>query len=287
MIYWVAFKSEMVGRGYLNRPELTKEKFIPNPFGEGKLYKTGDLVRWERPGVLEYLGRIDRQVKIRGFRIELDEIENQMERFPGITGSVAKVFGNNLVAYVTPESVEVKKLVEHLLARLPKHSLPQKIVPLESFPINSSGKIDQAALADPFSTIERDGEEPKTIDEKKMAETWSGVLFPDKKNDEQIFLDDNFFDLGGNSLHVLKLIQNLRKRFSNPKITHELIFKFPILKDFLKGLKNWVPDENKYLEKGREVKFSSILKTIPTTIYFSMGFIFPFVAFSLLSIKFP
>jgi len=281
---WIG--GDLVGRGYLNRPELTKEKFIKNPFGKGQIYKTGDLVRWEEPGVLEFLGRIDRQVKLRGFRIELDEIEKQIERIAGVTGTITKVIGNNLVAYLTPENINTVELTNKLLDRLPKHAVPHKIVTLKQFPLTPNGKIDQKALPDPFSGIERTGEKPTTVEEIQMAKNWSAVLFPENV-DEQTYLNDNFFDLGGNSLHVLKLVQMLRKQLKNPKIPQELVFQFPILKDFIVGLKNWKPEEVNFAEVGREVKLTSLLKSIPTTLYFSMGFIFPFVAFSILSFKFP
>ncbi|RLA64277.1 MAG: hypothetical protein DRQ88_11215 [Epsilonproteobacteria bacterium] len=281
---WVG--GDLVGRGYLNRPELNAEKFIANPFGVGTLYRTGDLVRWKSHGVLEYLGRIDRQVKIRGFRVELDEIEKQIERFPGVTGSIAKVVGNNLIAYVTPKSINIKKLTQKLLDGLPKYAVPHKILTLKKFPLTAAGKVDSSALPDPFSQFEKTGAKPTSVGEIKMAENWSSILFANKTG-QQVYLNDNFFDLGGNSLHVLKLIQKLRKQFKNPKIPHELVFEYPIFKDFLQRLENWVPDEVNYAVEGREAKLSSLFKSIPTTLYFSIGFIFPFVSFSLLSIKFP
>src|SRR6218665_3064464 len=151
-----------VGRGYLNRPALTAERFIPNPFGPGRLYRTGDLARWRTDGQIDCLGRIDNQVKLRGFRIELGEIEEALRELPGMRDACVLLRRDArgepaLAAYVVAAEGQapaeprgwVASLRQELATRLPEYMVPSAWVPMESLPLNSSGKVDRKALPSP------------------------------------------------------------------------------------------------------------------------------------------
>ena len=210
-----------VGRGYLNRPELTAERFIKNPFateknGHGKMmYRTGDLARWRADGEIEYLGRIDTQVKIRGLRIELGEIEHVMNGFPGIrTAAVAeKRDANNrqyLAGYYTAEQeVDVRELRRHLASKLPGYMVPNYFVALDAMPMTPSGKIDRKNLPLPDFTIQ--GLEyvaPETETEKRLAEIWQEEL-----PIERAGKNDNFLESGGDSLLAITMLNQVEIQF--------------------------------------------------------------------------
>ncbi|BAY78557.1 amino acid adenylation [Nostoc linckia NIES-25] len=209
-----------VTRGYLNRPELTAERFISNPFDNSKklLYKTGDLARYLPDGELEYLGRIDNQVKIRGFRIELGEIEALITSHPAIWESVVVVREDEpgdkrLVAYVVPQkeqSPTVPELRQFLKAKLPEYMMPSAIVLLESLPLTSNGKVDRRALPthELDSTLRELYVAPRTPTEEMLAQIWAQVL-----KVEQVGIHDNFFELGGHSLLATQLLSRIRNIF--------------------------------------------------------------------------
>ncbi|MGV0104585.1 Non-ribosomal peptide synthetase [Nostoc sp. DSM 114160] len=218
---------EGVTRGYLNRPELTAERFISNPFDNSKkLYKTGDLARYLPNGELEYLGRIDNQVKIRGFRIELGEIEALLASHPAIWESVVIVRedepgdtcteqsrSKRLVAYVVPQTEQfltVPELRQFLKAKLPEYMMPSAIVLLESLPLTSNGKVDRRALPKPDldSTLRELYVAPRTPTEEMLAQIWAQVL-----KLEQVGIHDNFFELGGHSLLATQLLSRIRNIF--------------------------------------------------------------------------
>ena len=215
-----------VGLGYLNRPELTDERFVLNPFNgskTGKLYKTGDLVRRLSNGELEYLGRTDAQVKIRGFRIELEEIESVLGRHPSVREVVVQALedgdasavlrtGKQLVAYVVPkqESVPaINELRSYLKEKLPEYMIPSAFVLLDTVPLTSNGKVDRKALPAPEQN-RRDPEEsyvaPRTPVEEMLAEIWAELL-----KLETIGIYDNFFDLGGHSLLATQVNSRIRE----------------------------------------------------------------------------
>ena len=207
-----------LARGYLNKEELTKEKFINNPFKEGeRLYKTGDIGRWLADGNIEFIGRKDDQVKIRGYRIELGEIENVLKRNKAIEQAVVVVKANEdkekeLVAYIVAKTeqntTEIKSYLKDLL---PDHMLPTYYVQLESLPLTTNGKIDKRSLPDPKEISLSSGVEyvaPRNETEEKLVKIWQEVLKRDK-----IGVKDDFFALGGHSLKIIKVINQINKQF--------------------------------------------------------------------------
>ncbi|RLA64276.1 MAG: hypothetical protein DRQ88_11210, partial [Epsilonproteobacteria bacterium] len=210
---WIG--GEGVARGYLNRPELTRDKFIKNPFGEGRLYKSGDLVCWKNNDNLDFLGRIDRQVKVRGFRVELDGLEKLISTYPGVTGVHVVLQGHNLITYLTPNNLDLSELKEFISKQVPSYAVPSMFIDMESFPINSAGKVDEKGLPAPkLSSIKKE-DRPVTPEEKKLADIWRKILAPDMvEKDFPISTKDNFYDLGGNSLDVLKLTQKLQEEIN-------------------------------------------------------------------------
>ncbi|MDF2629024.1 MAG: tycC3 [Symbiobacteriaceae bacterium] len=199
--------------GYLKRPDLTAEKFIQSPFGDGRLYKTGDLARYRPDGAIEYLGRIDHQVKIRGFRIELGEIEALLSRHPGVHETVVvareDVPGDKrLVAYVVPTAAgaAADELREFLRAGLPDYMLPAHFVMLEAMPLSANGKLDRKALPAPQVAAAAGRIPPRTPRELQLLPVWESVL-----GVSPIGVEDNFFELGGHSLMVVKLLNAVRE----------------------------------------------------------------------------
>jgi len=208
-----------LARGYYNRPDLTNERFISNPFRNNpnaRLYKTGDLVRYRSDGNIEFLGRTDHQVKIRGFRIELGEIESTLSQHPAIQKTLViaseDLPGNKrLVAYVIPNGQPVDlgpELRTYLKQTLPDYMVPSAFVMLDKFPLTPNGKIDRKALPAPDHTVTGFGQPfvpPSTLAEEVLAEIWAEVL-----NIEQVGIHDNFFDLGGHSLLAIRVVARLR-----------------------------------------------------------------------------
>jgi amino acid adenylation domain-containing protein len=207
-----------LARGYWNKPDLTTEKFIPSPFeAEKRLYKTGDLVRYQTDGKIEFLVRIDHQVKIRGFRIELGEIEVLLKQHPQVRETVViarKDIANDsrLVAYlVTYENVtpSVNELRKFLREKLPDYMLPLAFVVLDKLPLTPNGKINRRALPVPESlrpTLTTTYQAPQSKTEQQIAKLWQEVLHLDK-----VGIHDNFFDLGGHSLLLLEVNQKLNE----------------------------------------------------------------------------
>ncbi|MDB6096842.1 MAG: amino acid adenylation domain protein, partial [Francisellaceae bacterium] len=220
---------EGLARGYLNNPKLSQERFIDNPYvsdadkslGKNlKLYKTGDICRWLADGNIEYIGRIDDQVKIRGFRIELGEIETVLLNYPLVKEALMMVReeegDKRLVAYVVAKELNLKleDLKIHLKQSLPPYMIPSAFVILDHFPLTPNGKVDKKALPAPdYAGNINKFVEPKTENEKKLAEIWQTVLKIDK-----VGINDNFFDLGGHSLLATQVISricsNLQKDIS-------------------------------------------------------------------------
>jgi len=205
-----------VGRGYLRRPGMTAERFVPDPFSPGpggRLYRTGDRARLRPDGAIEYAGRVDHQVKVRGFRIEPGEIETALLARSALREAVVVARDARLVAYVVaaegaaaPSAAELRA---HLGATLPDYMIPGAFVTLDRLPLTPSGKVDRRALPAPERAPERDHVPPTTPAQKAIAGFWAEVL-----GVERVGVEDNFFEIGGHSLLVVRLHARIRERFA-------------------------------------------------------------------------
>ncbi len=223
-----------LARGYLNNPELTAEKFnrSDRSYRTYINYKTGDLARWSSNGNIEFLGRIDQQVKIRGFRIELREIENRLSKHPGIKEAV--VLSRNeehgskyLCAYIVADrAIDTLALREYMSKELPAYMIPSYFMYLDHLPLNRNGKVDRAALPGPGkerSLSEKTYVAPHSDFEKIVADIWKHVLKIDS-----VGVHDNFFDLGGNSLTIIRLSSKLKDAFKR-EIPVATLFNYPTI----------------------------------------------------------
>jgi len=212
-----------LARGYVNRPALTGERFVPHPFGaEGgeRLYRSGDVVRWMRNGVVEFKGRADGQVKVRGYRIEVGEVEQVISRHPVVQDVIVLAReeregeGKQLFAYVVAgdsQGVTPKELRAYVKERLPEYMVPAAFMLLDRFPLTPNGKVDAQALPSPGATNGEPGqtyEAPRNPVEETIALIWSELLHV-----ERIGVNDNFFELGGHSIFVIQLLSRLNKTF--------------------------------------------------------------------------
>uniref|UniRef100_UPI003F606BA9 amino acid adenylation domain-containing protein n=1 Tax=Pseudomonas sp. LRF_L74 TaxID=3369422 RepID=UPI003F606BA9 len=220
---------ELLARGYFNRPALTAERFIPDPFdtseqGGGRLYRTGDLTRYLDDGVIEFVGRIDHQVKIRGFRIELGEIEAQLQAHEAVREAVVidieGLSGKQLVGYLVAAAgqagdSEQQKLLrtslrDHLRGNLPDYMVPAHLVFLEKMPLTPNGKLDRKALPKPdTSQLQQEYVAPQSELEQQIAAIWADVL-----KVEKVGLTDNFFELGGHSLLATQVISRVNHEWN-------------------------------------------------------------------------
>ncbi|QRN94792.1 non-ribosomal peptide synthase/polyketide synthase [Archangium violaceum] len=207
-----------LARGYLGRPELTAERFIPNPFGPpgSRLYRTGDLARWRSDGVLDFLGRLDNQVKVRGFRIELGEVESALLAHPSVREAIALVREDvpgdkRLVAYVVAHeghTLDSGTLRSFLQQRLPEYMLPSAFVALAALPLTANAKVDRKALPAPEASLAVEGAHyvaPRTPTEEKLAAVWAEVL-----RVPRVGATDSFFELGGHSLLATQVTSRIR-----------------------------------------------------------------------------
>jgi amino acid adenylation domain-containing protein len=223
-----------LARGYLGRPGLTSERFVADPHGAagGRMYRAGDLGRWVGPGELEYLGRADQQVKIRGFRIEPGEIEAALLSHPAVAQAAVVARddapgGRHLVGYVVargPAPLETGALREALRERLPDYMVPAALVVMAALPLTTNGKLDRAALPAPSWAGEVRGASrttPHSPIQQAVAGIWEAVL-----GVQQIGIDENFFDLGGNSALLIQVLAKLRKEV-HPAIGMTDLFRYP------------------------------------------------------------
>jgi amino acid adenylation domain-containing protein len=240
-----------VGRGYLNHPELTANKFIPNPFSDkpdARLYKTGDTGRYLPDGNIEYVGRIDYQVKIRGFRIELGEIEAVLEQHPAVQQAVViarkDVSGNKrLVAYLVPkpeQSFTTSELRQFIKQKLPDYMLPSALVELDTLPLTPNGKVDRRALPTPDLSRQESTETfvaPRDELELQLTKIWEQVL-----GIQPIGIRDNLFELGGHSLLVARLFDQIEKAFQK-NLPLTTIFQAPTVEQLANILRQEVKSE--------------------------------------------
>jgi hypothetical protein len=227
-----------VTRGYWQRPDLTAERFLPDPFVTpdracawgARMYRTGDLVRWRADGKVDFIGRADHQVKLRGYRIELGEIEAVLEAQPGVTQAVVMARQDapgdlRLVAYVTGAAHEAALRAE-LATLLPDHMVPAHIVRLDSFPLTPNRKVDRNALPAPSDKpLETQSfVAPSSDVEAQIAAIWARVLGVAK-----VGAKDNFFALGGHSLLAVQAHREIRDVLGATKLSITDIFRFPVL----------------------------------------------------------
>ena len=236
----LSISGDSLARGYLNRKELTAEKFVDNPFEPNtKMYKTGDLARWLPDGNIEFLGRIDYQVKIRGFRIELGEIENKLLSHPEIKEAVVVDKEDNndkyLCAYIVADKEQgITGLKEYLLKELPNYMVPSYFIQLEKLPLTQNGKVDRKGLPEPKGCLitKAEYEGPRNEIEGKITGIWQEIL-----GVEKIGINDNFFELGGHSLKATNMIAKLHKEL-NVEVPLKELFKAPTIK----GLSSYIDE---------------------------------------------
>ncbi|MDQ2066225.1 LLM class flavin-dependent oxidoreductase [Xinfangfangia sp. CPCC 101601] len=226
---WIG--GEGVTRGYWQRPELTADRYRPNPFAEGRIYGTGDLVRRRADGKLDFLGRADHQVKLRGYRIELGEIEAVLEQQPGVTQAIVIAREDTpgdlrLVAYLTGHAAD-PALRQALKSALPEHMIPQHFVTLAAMPLTPNRKVDRKALPAPHAArapAAQGFEAPKSSVAEDLAAIWARVLGVAK-----VGAKDNFFALGGHSLLAVQAHREIRESLAGAKVSITDIFRFPVL----------------------------------------------------------
>ncbi len=267
-----------VGGGYLNRPDLTEAQFRPDPFHSGQtMYKTGDLAAWRPDGQIDYLGRRDTQVKIRGLRIELGEIESVMSHFPGIqlaavTDKRDETGRQYLVGYYTAETpVDTKALRQHLGEKLPQYMVPNYFMYLEEMPLTGSGKTDRKNLPVPEDT-QRLYEAPETATEETISTIWEHML-----NTVKIGRNDDFFDLGGDSLVAIQLQAKLEEAF-RVEISVKDILENPMLSqlaDFVDHAKfrtvNIQPTgQTRYALLPQQLAIYAVCSQMPDTLTYNM-----------------
>ena len=218
-----------LARGYINRPELTAERFSADPFSEdprARLYKTGDLARYLADGNIEFMGRNDAQVKIRGYRIELGEIETRLSQHQTVREAIVIVRDSRLIAYVTaaehqsPQPIELKAALQ---AQLPEYTIPNAIVVLAKMPLTANGKVDRHALPDFQMAIDPNFVAPNTATERILAEIWSDVLMA------KVGIESNFFDLGGTSLLGLQMVTRVQKQL-NADFRAVKLYQYPTIR---------------------------------------------------------
>ncbi len=228
--------------GYLNHPELTEAKFKYLPFNpEERVYATGDLVKWNPDGYLEYLGRIDRQVKIRGFRIEPGEIEHALRNHPSIAESAVivnntKQTGNQLIAFITADiEIDPNEIFRYLKSQLPIQMMPQQIIQLSEFPLTPNGKLDHQKLNESIHiSLEENGTTaPQTALQKMLWGIWSEMFERDN-----IGIEQNFFELGGHSLMAMRMFSKIHDKLGM-EIKLRTIFECPTIS----MLSEWIEDQ--------------------------------------------
>ena len=240
---------EGLARGYWKRPELTAEKFVPDPLGlerGGRLYRTGDLARYRADGEIEFLGRIDHQVKVRGYRVELGEIESILTKLPGIRDVVVikeAADTERLIAYLVPVDAgafSIEETRRSLAERLPKYMVPSVFLLMESLPLTPNGKIERKALPRPEGLRPRNGDAValRTPTEALLSGIWAEVL---RVEPASIGRNDNFFDLGGHSLLAVQVLSRIREVLQ-VELSLQALFRSPCLADLAGTLQDLLAD---------------------------------------------
>ena len=212
--------------GYLNRPDLNDEKFIDNPFGKGKVYKTGDLVTFLPNGSINYIGRIDNQVKLRGFRIELSGIDAKILSFPGVKESATIIRSGSIYSYiVSDDEIKIDKLEKYLRSVLPTFMVPTSIIKLDSFPLNVNGKLDKKKLPEPTSVSNKEVIPPRNDMDRIIIDELKEIL-----NIDNISIKDSFFGIGGDSLNAITLCTYLSHKFGLT-ISVKDVFDNPVIEN--------------------------------------------------------
>jgi acyl carrier protein len=229
-----------VARGSLGKAELTARRFISNPYKpEERLYRSGDLARATAEGEIEYIGRIDDQVQLMGFRIEPGEIESKLIKFDGIKESAVAIRERGeekfLVAYyVSADEISASFLRNYLLDKLPEHMIPSYYVHMPQLPLTYNGKIDRKSLPDPKIELVEEYERPINEVQARLVAIWAEVLGLEER---KIGVNTNFFDIGGNSIKLMKLVNKINQQF-NTEIWVAKMFEFPVISlmaEYLRG----------------------------------------------------
>ncbi len=253
-----------LARGYLHKEELTEEKFIDNPFAPGKMYRSGDLARWLPDGNIEYYGRMDDQIKIRGFRIELGDIESVIRKVEDITdvAMLVKTLQNGekvICTYFTSDKkVDIKEeFKDKLLQKLPGYMVPQYMMQIDNIPVTSNGKLDRRALPEIKMDNSTKYVEPRNHIEKKLCEIYQEVL-----GVERVGIDDNIFDLGGNSLTIIRIVGNAMVEGIN--ITIQNVFMNPTIRALYDYMQK-ADQQMEALNAEDYVKYNELLAVKPVT----------------------
>jgi len=239
--------------GYLDRQALTDEKFINQTLEDGvkrRLYRSGDLGRFRSDGQIEFLGRIDNQIKVSGYRIEIAEIENTIMEMPSVTATVVTAHRSEagdyrLVAYIVASESDCVEVEKTLKSRLPAYMLPSLFVPMPKLPLTPNGKIDKSALPNPLTTQLAAGHsrvEPETDLERALACVWHEIL-----EREGISAEDNFFEIGGNSILATRVISKIFHSFGD-KLPVRYLFEFPTIQGFAEKMLAESQDSEKTLK---------------------------------------
>ncbi|MCG9597534.1 amino acid adenylation domain-containing protein [Vibrio sp. Isolate25] len=241
-----------LARGYLGKPDMTSERFMPDPFtnnGE-RMYRTGDLVRWREDGVMEYFGRVDQQIKIRGFRIELGEIESRLQQISGVETCVVAAHRHGSMAHLVgylhgadANKVDSVSILSELAEHLPEYMVPAHLVVLDYLPLTPAGKVDRKALPEPeFKSELSQGLPPEGEKETLLAEIWQELL-----GINSVSREDSFFALGGDSILSLQLVSKLKLAGLN--VSPKQVFQAPVLSELAQVLEAAVEQEQRELPK--------------------------------------
>jgi hypothetical protein len=218
-----------VAQGYWRRPSLTAERFVADPFGLAgeRMYRTGDVVRWTRDGVLDFLGRADDQVKIRGFRIEPGEVAAVLADNPQVNRAAVVARDGRLIGYLVPAHgpIDLDELRRHATRKLPDHMIPSALVELDSLPLTPNGKLDRKALPDPSESHAPVGRGPRDGREEVLCRLYAELL-----GRGPIGIDDNFFTLGGHSLLATRLTSRIRAELG-AEVSVRAVFQAPTVAD--------------------------------------------------------